>query len=962
MAVEAAPAALKDIAGCRLASVEGDVLGCSRFRGMTARIEERTDERGGVTKALSVKGLGDGILAKPGNWADGAVLVSELWRVAERNGAVLDFGSVEAATEAAGLLAKVEGEGGLKKARAKLETRAKLFDLLARTALDTGVTFDEASFRKALAETGNGRKYIDRHGDIYGFKSADGTLHFNPTQLDYNIPIHEYGHLALEALKGVNRRLWERGMELVKGSDYYRAIKEQSETAGHEYEYLRGDEAGICDEALATLIGDRGERIVEAEGVGAELKAWLKDFWKAFKGAFGLADMADEQIERMTLGEFVDAVNAELLRGREFGTRKAVPLAKKSIKRYDEAQGSGSNGVLRWTRDRGRLFHIPVDRERTQPGEKVVFAQDDAEITDWIQRRLNGYELRMSKGGSIYVKGRNGFDGELAEIFGRYPKAGQNDGLGEELASVLANEGLREAAPDDLVGMLLKDRANYDEWAKATEGGRRSLDDVRAERHAAEEAEREEAEARRRWEESGMDVPEYVLSRIEDGEAGIDLDWETMREMAHDAAEGKFAVRQEEYDRWNKLLDAYERGELRPESQMTVFEHTPAVLRKLGSSDHPVTLGKDVLDKIVGIVKTESGGRHDIPVSELRNLQIELDNPIAVFDSKTQSNAKVVLTRIVDRQNNERAVVALHLDRERETIRVNKIASAYGKDPAKMEQWVKGGLLRYVNKQARDSSPVWVQFPPDSEFRARSILTEKDFSDEELGRIVPQSVGAAQGGGARFSVAQTTTPQFKRWFGDWENDPANASKVVDEDGRPLVVWHGTDVAFNVFDAEYGAWFSDSREQADFYQKGFKNESPRTMAVYLNIRNPRIIDAKGHGWDDIPVPTDIREAVGDRFATSDTLAAFAHHDKAHDGLIIKNVLEQDGSRPTTDFVVYKSEQVKSATDNTGAFSPTNPDIRFAAGRGASEVGGWVIGAGGTLARRGTPQACPSSSQA
>ena len=32
---------------------------------------------------------------------------------------------------------------------------------------------------------------------------------------------------------------------------------------------------------------------------------------------------------------------------------------------------------------------------------------------------------------------------------------------------------------------------------------------------------------------------------------------------------------------------------------------------------------------------------------------------------------------------------------------------------------------------------------------------------------------------------------FQNWFGDWENDPANASKVVDENGEPLVVYHGT---------------------------------------------------------------------------------------------------------------------------------------------------------------------------
>ena len=253
--------------------------------------------------------------------------------------------------------------------------------------------------------------------------------------------------------------------------------------------------------------------------------------------------MTDAQIEKMTLGEFVDAVNAELLRGKEFGTRKQVPLKEKSIKRYDEADGSGSNGVLRWKNDRGRLFNIPVDMERTQPGGRVVLSTDDANITDWIKNRLNGVELRMSKKGKIYVEGRDGFDGELAEIFGRYPKAGQNDGIGEELASVLHNDSLREATPDQLVEMLAKDRANYDEWVKATRDGKTSLEDARLEEHYAEEAAREEAEARQRWEDSGMDVPEYILSRIEEGDPGIDLDWETMREIAHDEAMGRFAAR-----------------------------------------------------------------------------------------------------------------------------------------------------------------------------------------------------------------------------------------------------------------------------------------------------------------------------------------------------------------------------------------------------------------------------------
>ena len=41
------------------------------------------------------------------------------------------------------------------------------------------------------------------------------------------------------------------------------------------------------------------------------------------------------------------------------------------------------------------------------------------------------------------------------------------------------------------------------------------------------------------------------------------------------------------------------------------------------------------------------------------------------------------------------------------------------------------------------------------------------------------------------SENQTETDNFKKWFGDWQNDPAKASKVVNEDGTPKVVYHGT---------------------------------------------------------------------------------------------------------------------------------------------------------------------------
>lgn len=981
-------ARLDEITGCKLTSIEGGKLGCSRFRGMTAEFEELGPGDGDLTqrrgeaesaetsKVLRVKGLGEGQLAKPGNWADGAVLVAELQRVAEKNGAVLDFGSIEANTEAAGLLNKVQTEG-LERAKARLETRAKLFDILSRSALDTGVTFDEASFRKALEESPNGSKYRDNHGNIYGITSQDGTLHFDPTQLDYNIPIHEYGHLALESMKGVNRRLWERGMELVKGSDYYRSIKEQAETEGHEYSYLKGDEAGICDEALATMIGDRGEKLVEEQGVGAELKAWLKDFWKAFKGAFGLADMTDAQIEKMTLGEFVDAVNAELLRGKEFGTRKEVPLKEKSIRRYDEAEGSGSNGILRWKNDRGRLFYIPVDMERTRPGGKVVLATDDANITDWIKNRLNGVELRMSKSGEIYVKGRNGLEGEMAEIFGRYPKAGQNDGIFEGIATDLQNESLREMTPDQLVEALAKDRANYDEWVKATRDGKVSLEDAKLEQHYAEEAEREEAEARRRWEDSGMDLPEYILSRIEEGEPGFDLDWETMREMDHDVAMGKFAARRAP----SQTGQEYTYAALTAKPDMPVVQVDAERAKQYG--DHVSWKLADARKSILA-----AGGRLERGhyVIDMEGEPVEVGKKGLLHGKHNRNNDFIypilgdVLKNAV--RVNELGVREGFREEGKKDDQVNSKfvylgAAAHGDVilPVRIQIDRKAGrfeigeidVLKSINAKvarAPAEADLTGHRPPSISPTQISISNLIDIAQPLHPQIFSKEVAAAlnkpyQGDeiGAKFAVGgQTSTQQFKNWFAE--------SKVVDANGEPLVVYRGAE--FDPLAQETGkgvikpeAYFTADPE----YAKRYTGNGGKVQAYYLNIRNPF----------DIRRPeclADLKKVYPDHeFQKGKSGALDWAEASTIDGEFLKEnfgdkydgIIYDEGGDPGESGVSYRGisyvpldggAQVKSATENIGTFDPGNPDVRFAAG--VQSIGDFVVGPNG-IARRGTPQA-------
>ena len=247
--------------------------------------------------------------------------------------------------------------------------------------------------------------------------------------------------------------------------------------------------------------------------------------------------------------------------------------------------------------------------------------------------------------------------------------------------------------------------------------------------------------------------------------------------------------------------------------------------------------------------------------------------------------------------------------------------------------------------------------------------------------------------------AQVRTKAFKEWFGDWENDPDNASKVVDENGEPLVVYHGTSRRLNnnsfnsefifasdngIIAAGYGFQrkgfsvgidyaLSDFAEDdinsfrnhidnhikeleteielgddMPFYQEGdldakknlmkelkkakqeiknrdiFKEFEFNIFNLFQNARNPLIVDAKEKYWHSIEFEGTTKN--------TDEIAKIAK-DRGYDGLIITNVIDKgtevskngEYAEVANDYIVFNSNQVKSATDNIGTFSRTDNNI-------------------------------------
>lgn len=200
-----------------------------------------------------------------------------------------------------------------------------------------------------------------------------------------------------------------------------------------------------------------------------------------------------------------------------------------------------------------------------------------------------------------------------------------------------------------------------------------------------------------------------------------------------------------------------------------------------------------------------------------------------------------------------------------------------------------------------------------------SNITVTDMVSYAQAGLISASKGKVEGSQTSFSRdSLTNTPAFKKWFGD--------SKVVDASGKPLVVYHGSTRGGISKNMLRRTFFTSSHDVATTYSKDDYETSlgdkPVVQEVYLNIKNPLIIDANGSAWMSV-------EYNGSRH-TTDGLAGIAKS-LGHDGLIVRNVTDNvaEEDLPPSDIYVTLGgkSQIKSATDNNGDFDPTNPDIRF-----------------------------------
>ena len=240
----------------------------------------------------------------------------------------------------------------------------------------------------------------------------------------------------------------------------------------------------------------------------------------------------------------------------------------------------------------------------------------------------------------------------------------------------------------------------------------------------------------------------------------------------------------------------------------------------------------------------------------------------------------------------------------------------------------------------------------------------------------------------KFQVAEpTTSKEFKDWFWDWENDPKNASKIVNEDWTPKIVYHWTPYKeqINIFDKNRAwktqsadfkwifftdeKWVADifSHEQLPWSSSFFVKlwEKGNVYSTYLNIKNPLDFNQK--------ITRDLAEElynyrkiepqywwwVLDYYPWAKWKEEFINQVMNSHPQNIKFLLDMDKvekawydwyiakmywwDTPWNEYVVWDSNQIKSATDNVWTFDKNNPDIRFQKYWTAGQWEKWVTAA-------------------
>lgn len=365
---------------------------------------------------------------------------------------------------------------------------------------------------------------------------------------------------------------------------------------------------------------------------------------------------------------------------------------------------------------------------------------------------------------------------------------------------------------------------------------------------------------------------------------------------------------------------------------------TSEALKSINVKDYDITWDKSKIKKILE-------DHEEMSIDVIKEVPDVLENPVVVMQSKTRLNSITLFGEVYAEEIP--VLVAIQLSpksKKGKVLNFAKVASAYGKN--NVQTMINNSDILYVdaNKKRTNNwlSANGLQLPSGlTQYGSIGTVTYYDKVVNEMNKNSLTTMGIAmrKAKGENFSLKDSDGNELSQAQQEYFAD----SKVRDEEGNLLVMYHGTpNAGFTVF--KDGSYFTQNEEYAKEYKEqgasysGYKQEAndPDVYKVYLNITKPfdtrneaerEIFENEYYGQWGMGTPL-MESGLPDWMDGEDLKEFLEENEYDYDGLILDEGgtggYEEDVQSRGLSYVVFSPEQVKNV-DNV---NPTaDEDIRF-----------------------------------
>ena len=395
-------------------------------------------------------------------------------------------------------------------------------------------------------------------------------------------------------------------------------------------------------------------------------------------------------------------------------------------------------------------------------------------------------------------------------------------------------------------------------------------------------------------------------------------------------------------------IDKALQNKLPSNTQVKARDFTPDILVKNGVPDLPMLITQRHIKSIIYTLEeaqklnleTKGINYHGLGKDLLIKAIDNMDSPKAIY--KTGENDFLIITELKDKNNNGIVIPIQINGRGRYNnvfIDENQIKSVYGRN--NLNNYIKKNDFEEIYKKEEPDFNERIQYPNVADSSSTNSITP---SNENV-NTTKYSMQESENNSANLPKTDNKGNMLSKEQQEYFKN----SKVRDENGKLLEVYHGTNADFNIFDKSKigantyneglfgkGFYFTNSEGLADGYSK-YKKGNANVKKVYLNIENPFV-------WKSIKTEEQMKQFIKDNNIPDGVLNWNRYQQEIHtitdienerkfaealkktgyDGIIYEYRQQAENQKVVKEIVAFEPNQIKNI-DNQNPTS--NPDIRY-----------------------------------